>query len=64
MSGQLAAFSRFGTLCHLDLDLVGVDQVFVGYSETGGGDLFDRRAQAVTFLERQVALDAPFADDV
>src|SRR5690606_25052370 len=40
--GQLAAFPGLGALGHLDLDVVGVDQVFAGHPEPTGSDLLDR----------------------
>ena len=45
--GQLAALAGLGALSHLDLQLVGVDEVVDRYAEATGGDLLDRRAPAV-----------------
>eukprot|EP00967_Tisochrysis_lutea_P075911 scaffold102444_cov32-Tisochrysis_lutea.AAC.4 len=45
--GQLAALAGLSALRHLDLDFVGVCQVFGGDTETAGGDLLDRRAPVV-----------------
>ena len=58
VAGQLAAFAGLGTLCHLDLQLVGVDEVLGGHTEAGGGDLLDLGAQRIAFLERNVDNDA------
>ena len=44
VAGQLAALARLGALGHLDLQLVGVDQVVDRHAEAAGGDLLDRRA--------------------
>ena len=49
---QLATLTWLGTLCHLDLDHIGVDQVFRGHTETARGDLFDGRACRVTVWHR------------
>ena len=64
MAGQLPAFAGLGTLGHLDLDLVGVGQVFGGDPEAAGGHLLDGGAQAVACLERDIARDAAPADDI
>src|SRR5262249_36921476 len=45
--GQLAALTGLGALRHLDLDLVGVDQVLAGHAEASRGDLFDGAAPRV-----------------
>ena len=42
--GQLAALAGLGALSHLDLQLVGVDEVVDRHAEAPGGDLLDRRA--------------------
>ena len=47
---QLPAFTWFCALRHLDLDLVGIDQVLIGDAKATGGDLFYRRAQAVALF--------------
>jgi hypothetical protein len=44
VAGQLAALAGLGALRHLDLDHVGVDQVFGGHAEAARGDLLDGRA--------------------
>lgn len=44
VAGQLAALAGLGALGHLDLDVVGVDQVLAGDAEAAGGDLLDRGA--------------------
>ena len=38
---QLAAFTRLGTLSHLDLHNIGATQVLSGHTETTGSHLFD-----------------------
>ena len=52
--GQLAALAGLGALRHLDLQLVGVDEVVDRDAEAAGGDLLDRRAPAIA-----VARSAP-----
>ena len=47
MAGQLSALAGLGALRHLDLQLVGVDQVIGGDAEAGRGDLLDRAAPPV-----------------
>jgi hypothetical protein len=64
VAGQLTAFAGLGALGHLDLDLVGVDQVFGGDTEAAGRHLLDRRAQAVAGLQLQITLDTAGADDL
>ena len=46
VAGQLAALAGLGALRHLDLQLVGVDQVLAGHAEAARGDLLDRRCGA------------------
>lgn len=41
VAGELAALAGLGALGHLDLDVVGVDQVLAGDAEAAGGDLLD-----------------------
>ena len=43
VAGKLAAFAGLGALRHLDLQLVGVDQIVGGDAEARRRDLFDRR---------------------
>src|SRR5205814_396557 len=43
MAGKLAALAGLGALRHLDLQLVGIDQIIGGDAKSGGGDLLDRR---------------------
>ena len=47
VAGQLAALAGLRALRHLDLQLVGVDQVVRGHAEAAGRDLLDRRAALV-----------------
>ena len=42
VAGQLAALAGLGALGHLDLEVVGVDEVLAGDAEPAGGDLLDR----------------------
>ena len=44
VAGQLPALARLRALGHLDLQVVGVDQVLGGHAEPSTGDLLDRRA--------------------
>ena len=44
VAGQLAALARLGALRHLDLEVVGVDEVLAGDAEAAAGDLLDGRA--------------------
>ena len=50
MTRQLASFTGFCALGDLDLDIVGVDQVFGGYAETPGSDLLDCRTHGVSIF--------------
>src|SRR5207253_3585304 len=63
-AGQLAALAGLGALRHLDLDLVGRDQVLGGDAEAARGHLLDLRAQAVAVLHGVVGGDHLGADDV
>ncbi len=56
VAGQLAALAGLGALRHLDLDVVGVDQIFGGDAETAGGDLLDRRAHRIAVRQRLEAV--------
>ena len=47
---QLAAFARLRALRDLDLQLVGVHQIFGGHAEPGGGHLLDLGAKRVPLL--------------
>jgi hypothetical protein len=53
--GQLPAFAGLGALGHLDLQLLGVDQIFGGDAEAGRGHLLDGAAAPVAV---GVALEA------
>ena len=44
VAGQLPALARLGALGHLDLQVVGVDEVLGGDAEPSTRDLLDRRA--------------------
>src|SRR5207247_1565100 len=45
--GQLTALPRLRPLCHLDLQVVGVDEVLAGDAEAAAGHLLDGRAPGV-----------------
>ena len=49
---EFAPFAGLSALRNLDLDLVGIDEVFAGDAEAAGRDLFDGGAFAVTILHR------------
>ena len=53
VAGQLTALAGLGALGDLDLDVVGVHQIFGGDAETPGGDLLDGRALGVPGAVRQ-----------
>ena len=55
-AGQLPALAGLGALRHLDLQDVGVDQVFGRDAEPARGDLLDRRAHRVAVRQRLEAL--------
>ena len=63
VAGQLPALAGLGALGHLDLDLIGTDQVLGGDTETAGGDLLDARAQRIAGHQRDVLLDCLGAED-
>jgi len=47
VAGELPALAGLGALGHLDLQFVGIDQVFGGDAEAGAGDLLDGAAAEV-----------------
>ncbi len=47
VAGQLPALARLGALRHLDLQIVGVDEVLAGDAESSGRDLLDRAPSRV-----------------
>src|ERR1700739_675899 len=47
VAGELAAFPGLGALGHLDLQLIGVDEVVGGDAEASAGDLLDGAAAGV-----------------
>ena len=53
---QLAAFTGLRALRHLDLQIVGVDQIFAGHAEASGCDLLDRAAAQVAIGVARKAL--------
>ena len=56
MAGQLPTFAGLGPLRHLDLDLIGVDQIFGGDAKTAGRDLLDRRAHGIAIGQGREAI--------
>ena len=52
---QLPAFARLGPLRHLDLDVVGVDEVLAGDAESRRGDLLDGAAPRIAVRVGDVA---------
>ena len=54
VTGQLAAFAGLGALGHLDLQLVGVDQVFAGDAEAAAGHLLDGAAATSRRSDRRL----------
>ena len=56
VAGQLAAFAGLGALRHLDLDVVGIDQVLGGHAEAARGHLLDRRAHRIAVGQRLEAV--------
>ena len=56
VAGQLAALPGLGALGHLDLDVVGVDQVLGGDAEPARGHLLDRRAHGIAVGQRLEAV--------
>ena len=54
--GQLSAFARLRALRHLDLNLVGIDQVVARDAEAAGSDLLDRAAAGIAVRIRREAL--------
>ena len=53
---QLATLARLGTLGHLDLQIVGVHQVFARHSESRRRNLLDRRSFRVAIRHRHISL--------
>ena len=47
VAGQLAAFAGLRSLRHLDLELIGIDEIFRRDAEPAGGHLLDRRAHRI-----------------
>ena len=56
VAGELAALARLGALRHLDLQVVGADQVLARDAEAPGRHLLDGRAPGVAVGQRHVAL--------
>jgi hypothetical protein len=58
VTGQLPTLAGLRALRHLDLQLIGVDQVLGGHPEARRCDLLDLGAQRIAFLQRNVGDDA------
>src|SRR5215472_14213202 len=56
VAGQLAAFAGLGALRHLDLDVVGVDEIFRRHAEASRRDLLYSRAHGVAVRQRPEAV--------
>ena len=56
VAGKLAAFAGLGALGHLDLDVVGIDQIFGGDAETARGHLLDGGPHRVAIFQRLEAV--------
>src|SRR3546814_9536509 len=56
VAGQLAALTRLGALRDLDLEIIGIDQIFGGDAEAARSDLLDRRAHRIAILPRAEAI--------
>ena len=56
VAGQLAAFAGLGALRDLDLQVVGIDQIFGGDAEAARRDLLDRRAHRIAVGQRLEAV--------
>src|SRR5579875_1507186 len=55
MPGQLPAFTGLSALRHLDLQLIGVDEILGRHAETRGGYLFNGATAAIAVWVRDVA---------
>ena len=56
LARQLTALARLGALRHLDLEVVGVDEVFARHAEAPGRDLLDGAAPQIAVGIGQVAV--------
>ncbi len=56
MARQLPAFAGLRALRHLDLQIVGVDQIFRGHAEAARRHLLDRRAHRIAVRHRHVTI--------
>src|ERR1017187_4061507 len=55
-AGQLPTLARLRALRYLDLQLLGIDEVFARYAEAARGNLLDGAVLRVPVWQRQVAL--------
>ena len=53
---QLSALTRLGTLCHLDLYFLGIDEVFGCHAETSRSHLLGFAGEADAILSRMESL--------
>ncbi len=60
VAGKFSSFTGFGSLRHLDLQLVGVGQVGGRYSESSGSDLLDGRS----LVEFGILVEIPVNDQI
>ena len=56
VAGELASFTRLGSLGDLDLELIGIGQIPHGDTEATRGHLFDGRALGISTRERYKTL--------
>src|SRR5215831_18337490 len=56
VAGELTALAGLGALRHLDLKVIGVDEIFGRHTEAPRRDLFDRGAHGIAVVERLVAV--------
>ena len=56
---QLSAFAGFGALRHLDLDVVGIDEIFRGHAETARRHLLDGGAHGIAIGQRLETIRLP-----
>ena len=50
MTGKLAALTRLRSLCHFDLQFIGVHQIIGGHTESAGRHLLDRAPPQIAVL--------------
>src|SRR3989338_8857097 len=55
MAWELPAFAWLGTLGHLDLQFIGVDQIFASYAKSTGSYLFDGASFGISVRQKNIA---------